>query len=99
MAKRCDKDHLRRCINNSEEIIFAEPFKQDDLSVFEPIRAHLDDARIKTKINRGKTHKICDSICMDRHHFALGQVTLPTESHYNKLRTHMNLKSYEELKQ
>ena len=76
MANKANKEQLRRYIINSEEIIFAEQFKQEDLTVFEHIRAHLDDARIKAKISRGKTNKICDSICMDRHYFALGQFTL-----------------------
>ena len=30
-AKRCSRKQLRRYINNSEEIIFAEQFKQDNL--------------------------------------------------------------------
>ena len=97
---------LRRTFNltediniiNSEEILFAEQFKQEGLTVFEPIRAHLDDARIKTKISRGKTNKICDSTSMDKHYFALGQFTLPTENHSNKLTEHMNLKPYGEIK-
>ena len=99
MAKRSNIEQLRRYINNSEEIIFAEQFKQDELSVFEPIRTLLDDARIKAKTSRGKTTKICDSIAMDRHYFALGQFTLPTEHHYNKLREHMDLKPYKQIKQ
>ena len=40
MANKANKEQLRRYINNNEEIIFAEQFKQDDLTVFEPIRAH-----------------------------------------------------------
>ena len=46
-AKGCNKEELIIYTNNNEEIIFAEQFKQEDLSVFEPIRAYLDETRIK----------------------------------------------------
>ena len=100
MAKRCNKEELRRYINNSEEIIFAEQFKQEDLSVFEPIRAYLDEARIKANISRDETNKICNvrSIA-SKHYFSKSQWCLPTEELYNKLREHMDLKPYEEIKQ
>ena len=98
-AKNCSKEQLRRYINNSEEIIFAEQFQQEDLSVFEPIRAYLDNARIKANLGRGETNYICNVRCMDRHYFALGQFTLPTDEHYEKLREHMDLKPYEQIKQ
>ena len=98
MAKRCNKEELRRYINNSEEIIFAEQFRQETKSMFEPIRAYLDEARIKANLKA----KMCNELCgnqMADHYFHRSQWCLPTEELYNKLREHMDLKPYEEIKQ
>ena len=97
-AKRCNKEELRRYINNSEEIIFAEQFKQDDLSIFEPIRAYLDDTRVRANLTSKKCNEICGNQ-MATHYFNISQWVLPTEANYNKLREHMDLKPYEEIKQ
>jgi len=97
-AKRCNKEELRRYINNSEEIIFAEQFKQDDLSIFEPIRAYLDDTRVRANLTSKKCNEICGNH-MATHYFNISQWVLPTEANYNKLREHMDLKPYEEIKQ
>ena len=78
MAKRCNKEELRRYINNSEEIIFAEQFRQETKSMFEPIRAYLDEARITANLKA----KICNEICgnqMAGHYFNRSQWCLPTE--------------------
>ena len=103
MAKRCNKEELRRYINNSEEIIFAEQFKQADLSVFEPIIKYMGDARRRS----GLTHKQINKILgvslkgggLSPHLFSIAQWMLPTEEHYNKLQEHMDLKPYAEIKQ
>ena len=66
--------------------------------VFEPIRAYLDDARIKANL----TPKNCNTMCgnqMAGHYFTKTQWVLPTKTNYNKLRAHMDLKPYEEIKQ
>ena len=74
-AKRCSREQLRRYINNSGEIIFAEQFIASDSYnnsseglrgyVFEPIRAYLDNARIKANLSRGKTNYICKVVMLD----------------------------------
>ena len=98
-SKKCNKEELRRYINNSEEIIFAEQTKQEDLSMFEPIRSYLDEARIKANISRDETNKICNvRNTAARHYFSRSQWCLPTEELYNKLREHMDLKPYDEIK-
>ena len=108
MARRVNREELRRFISNSEQIIFAEQFAASDASiqskeglrgnVFEPIRKYLDDARIRS----GLSPKQCNAICgnqMAGHYFTNTQWTLPTEANYSKLMQHMELKPYEEIKQ
>ena len=96
IAKSCNKEELRRYINNSEGIIFAEQFKQADLSIFEPKRTYLDDTRLKANISRDKANKICNvRNTASRHYFSRSQWCLPTDELYNKLRIHMDLKPYE----
>lgn len=96
-AKRCNKEQLRRYINNSEEIIFAEQFKQEDLSVCEPIRTYLNESRQKANLTSKKCNEICGNQ-MAKHYFSIPQWSLPTEENYNKLKEHMDLKPYEEIK-
>ena len=110
-AKRTNKEELRRYINNSEEIIFAEQFvassafiqSKDGLreglrgDVFEPIITYLNNARVYA----GLSPKQCNELCgnqMAGHYFAKTQFRMPTEESYNKLKEHMNLKPYEEIK-
>ena len=62
MANKANKEQLRRYINNSEEIIFAEQVVASDSYnnsseglrgyAFEPIRAYLDEARIQANISK-----------------------------------------------
>ena len=105
------KEDLRKFLNYSEEIIFAEQFVackafnqcnnglRDGLrgDVFEPIITYLDNARICA----GLSSKQCDEICgnqMSGHYFTKIQFALPTEENYNKLKQHMDLKPYEEIR-
>ena len=84
---------MRRYINNSEEIIFAEQFNNtdSDLSIFEPVRAYLDKARIQANISKYETNGICGvKNTASRHYFDKAQWCLPTEDHYNQLREHMD---------
>ena len=59
MAKIYNEEELRRYINNSEEIIFAQQFTSDDLSVSEPIRSYLEDARIQANTTPKKCYETC----------------------------------------
>ena len=100
-AKRACKEKLRRYINNSEEIIFAEQFiaNGDMSSLHEPIRKYLDDARIRANLSKKETNIICDTKnTASRHYFDTTQWCLPTEGHYNQLKKHMDLKPYDEIK-
>ena len=105
MSFRCRREELRQYLNPSEEIICVEQFVassaifQDGLrgNVFEPIRTYLDSARIRA----GMSPKQCSEICgnqMVGHYFTKTQWALPTEANYNKLKQHMDLKPYEEIK-
>ena len=108
MSSKHNREELRRYINNSEEIIFANQFNTNDDKtrniIFEPIHKYLDDAR-KTGLTKKQINHILGSTLLGggvaSHHFRLfkcGQFTLPTEEHYNKLEEHMDLKPYEESK-
>ena len=106
-AKRVCREQLRRYINNSEEIIFAEQFIANDglNTLYEPIRKYLDDARKKAELTKKQVNSIIGSAPsgggMATHYFGVhtcGQFTLPTEEHYIKLREHMDLKPYDEIK-
>ena len=86
-AKRANKEQLRRYINNSEELIFAEQLKHEDSSIFEPIRKYLDNARIQANISKTAPNSICNvKSIASRHYFTISQWCLPTEEHYNKLK-------------
>ena len=94
-------DVIRRYINNSEEIIFAEQFvaNSDDNVVFEPIRKYLNDKRKQAIITVNDVKKLLGvSLKSGDHYFTKSQWELPTEEKYNKLREHMDLKPYEEIK-
>eukprot|EP00973_Karenia_brevis_P055714 7747577-Karenia_brevis.AAC.1 len=106
MSSKCNKEELRRYVNNSEEIIFAEHVGQDTGDIFEPIRKYLDDTRKKSGLSKKQVNSIIGSSLsgggMASHYFGIltcGQFTLPTEIHYNNLKQHMDLKPYEEIKQ
>ena len=82
MARRVNREELRRFVSNSEQIIFAEQFAASDAfvqrkdglrgNVFDPIRKYLDDVRI----NSGMSPKQCNKICgnqMAGHYFTKTQ--------------------------
>ena len=79
MAKRCNKEALRRYINNSEEIIFAEQFKQADLSVFEPIIKYMGDARRRSGLTHKQINKLLGVVSLSPHLFSIAQWMLPTK--------------------
>ena len=103
-AKHACKEQLRRYINNSEEIIFAEQFvaNSDDNVVFEPIRKYLNEKRKQAKITHKSINKILNTSLkgggLSPHYYGKAQWILPTEEHYNILRKHMDLKPYDEIK-
>ena len=74
-------------------------------TIYEPIRKYLNES----KQNAGLTNKQVNAIIgtaltgggMASHYFGkltCGQYALPTEEHYNKLKQHIDLKPYEEIK-
>ena len=94
-SKHANKESLRRYINNSEEIIFAEQFIANDDGVrgdvFEPIRKYLNEARIKANLTVNQTKEILNvSVKSGDHYFTKSQWELPTETKYNKLKEHMD---------
>ena len=62
-AKRVCREQLRRYINNSEEIIFAEQFIANDglNTLYEPIRKYLDDVRKKAELTKKQVNSIIGS--------------------------------------
>ena len=101
-SKHANKESLRQYINNSEEIIFAEQFiASDTLNVmFEPIRSYMNEARKKANLTVNQTKEILNvSVKSGDHYFTKSQWELPTETKYNKLKEHMDLKPYEEIKE
>ena len=100
-SKHTCKEQLRRYIHNSEEIIFAEQFIANDglNTLYEPIRKYLDDARKNAGLTVNQIKQLLGvSINSGDHYFCKSQWELPTEPKYNKLKQHMNLKPYDEIK-
>ena len=105
MSFRCKREELRRYLNPSEEIIFAEQFSQcirDSSDVkgllYKPIYSYLNTQRLKHNITIKKINQICEVKARANHYFGSHQFEFITEEHYNKLREHMDLKPYEEIK-
>ena len=104
VAKKSNKEQLRRYINNSEEIIFAEQFKQCIRgneckgSLFSPIYSYLNQQRIKHNFTIKQINELCGVKARANHYFGSNQFEFITEEHYEKLREHMDLKPYEEIK-
>ena len=100
-AKKSNKEQLRRYINNSEEIIFAEQFGMDtetfESRIYKPIVNYLDNARLEASLTIMKCNHILGN-CMGNHYFNNSQHRPITEEAYTKLREHMDLKPYEEIK-
>ena len=93
MAKTCNKEHLRRYINNSEEIIFAEPFSQcirgngnTKGSSFSPIYSYLNSQRRKHGFTIEQVNEFCGVKTRANHYFGSSQFEFVTENHYNILR-------------
>lgn len=103
MSSKCNKEELRRYINNSEEIIFAEHIGRDTEdstnAVYNPIVSYLDTQRKNHNITITKCNQILGKIGIASHYFTNRQHRPITEEAYNQLRGHMNLKPYEEIKQ
>ena len=73
--------------------------------MFEPLRCYLDDTKKKAGLTNKQVNAIIGTASngggMASHYFGKltsGQYTLPTEEHYNRLKTHMDLKPYDEIK-
>ena len=109
MSFRCKREELRRYLNPSEEIIFAEQFVASNEfissadgfrgEIFEPIRKYLNDKRKQAILTVSDVKKLLGvSLKSGDHYFTKSQWELPTEEKYNKLREHMDLKPYEEIK-
>ena len=98
MSFRCKREELRKDLNPSEEIIFAEQFSAGG-NTCEPIRKYLDDARKHAGISKKETNAICNvKNVVSRHYFDYTQWMLPTEEPCNIIKRHMHLKPYEEIK-
>ena len=83
MANRCNKELLRQYINNSEDTVFAEQYKQTYLSVFEPIRNGLNEARIKANITTHHVNVMLGNQ-MATHYFTKSHWELPVgKKHIN----------------
>ena len=105
MSFRCKREELRRYLNPSEEIIFAEQFNQcirdfGDVKglLYKPIHSYLNTQRLKHNITIKKINEICEVKSRANHYFSSNQFEFISEKHYNKLREHMDLKPYEEIK-
>ena len=94
------KEDLRKWLGYSEEIIFAEQFVANgDLCLYNPIINYLNAARQNAKLSKTECNKICggSNVCQYYWYYR-DMYNLPTEEHYNKLKQHMVLKPYDELK-
>ena len=93
MAKESDKEQLRRYVNNSEEIIFAEQFgmdtEQQESMIYKPVVEYLNNAIIKTNMTVNKCNQVLGKIGIASHQFKNFQHRPITEDAYNKLRKHM----------
>ncbi len=104
MAKR-SVDGFRSYVNMTERVIFAENFGADSMmigetdetrgSVFEPLRAYLDEERKRAGVDRAACNVACgfsDSAggMASRHYFSPSQWQLPTAEHYASLRRLFN---------
>lgn len=103
MARRKNKEQLRRYTNNSEEIIFVEHFGMDtkhkESMIYKPVAEYLNNASITTNIIVNDFNQVLGKTGIASHCFNSFQHRPITEDAYNKLRGHMDLKPYEEIKQ
>ena len=100
-AKHACKEQLRRYINNSEEIIFAEQIGKDTEGtniLYSDIANYFNNQRVKANLSKNECNKILGKVSIASHYFSDYQHREMTEEAYNKLREHMDLKPYEEIK-
>ena len=87
----------------SEEIIFAEQFgmdtEQPESMIYKPVVEYLNNARITTNMTVNTCNQVLGKIGIASHYLNNFQHRPITEDAYNKLREHMDLKPYEEIKQ
>ena len=95
-------DVIRRYINNSEEIIFAEQIGRGDTEginiLYSDIANYFNNQRVKANLSKNECNKILGKVAVGSHYFTDYQHREMTEENYNKLREHMDLKPYEEIK-
>ena len=103
MARRVNREELRRYISNSEEIIFAEHVGRDTEekanTIYDPIVSYLNTQRLNAKISVSTCNKLLGKATIASHYFTNIQHRPITEDAYNILKQHMDLKPYEEIKQ
>ena len=66
--------------------------------LYKPIYSYLNTQRLKHNITIKQINQICEVKARANHYFGSHQFEFITEEHYNKLREHMDLKPYEEIK-
>ena len=94
-------DVIRRYINNSEEIIFAEQIGKDTEGtniLYSDIANYFNNQRVKANLSKNECNEILGKVSIASHYFSDNQHREMTEEAYNKLRVHMDLKPYEEIK-
>ena len=95
-------DVIRRYINNSEEIIFAEQIGRGDTEginiLYSNIANYFNNQRVKANLSKNECNEILGKVSIASHYFSDNQHREMTEEAYNKLREHMDLKPYEEIK-
>ena len=98
---RCKREELRRYLNPSEEIIFAEQIGKDTEGInilYSNIANYFNNQRVKANLSKNECNKILGKVSIASHYFSDYQHREMTEEAYNKLREHMDLKPYEEIK-
>ena len=92
---------MRYYLDNSEEIIFAEQLGMDTEGInilYSDIANYFNNQRVKANLSKNECNKILGKVSIASHYFSDYQHREMTEEAYNKLREHMDLKPYEEIK-
>ena len=90
---------MRKWLNYKEEIIFAEQFRQDGLSIFEPIRAYLDDTRVRANLTSKKCNETCGSQMATHYVFQYLPMVPTNRRTLQQIKRTYGFKPYEEIKQ
>ena len=101
MSFRCKREELRRYLNPSEEIIFAEQLGMDTEGtniLYNDIANYFNNQRVKANLSKNECNEILGKVSIASHYFSDYQHREMTEEAYNKLREHMDLKPYDEIK-